>query len=237
MIKFTNVSKTYEGRQILCDISFEIKQNDFATIIGSSGSGKTTILKMINGLIKADSGTIFVEGENIDTADLIKLRRRIGYVIQSTGLFPHMSVRDNILYVCKLIKMSPKDMQRRIDSLMETVSLERELLSRYPRELSGGQQQRVGIARALAAKPQILLMDEPFAAVDELTRKSLQDETRLIYEKTNTTIVFVTHDIKEAMSLGSRVMIVNSCTIEQFDTPEEIRRAPATDFVQRLTGG
>ena len=212
-----------------------MEKGEFVTIIGSSGSGKTTVLKMANGLVKADAGDIFINGENIRDKDMIELRRNIGYAIQGSVLFPHMTVEQNISYVPNLL--NKKDKKRTREALgkwMEIVGLEEELKERYPAELSGGQQQRVGIARALAASPDILLMDEPFGAVDEITRGQLQNELQRIYAQTHITILFVTHDISEALKLGTKVLVMDQGKIHQYDVPEQILRSPATEFVKQL---
>ncbi|MCB6970985.1 MULTISPECIES: ABC transporter ATP-binding protein [Butyricimonas] len=237
-IRFEHVTKSYEEREILNDFNMEIRRGEFLTIIGSSGSGKTTVLKLINGLISPTFGIIYVDGKDISKEDQTLLRRNIGYVIQGIGLFPHMTVRKNIAYVPGLLNHRDKEKTRRaVERLIDVVGLEQEMLDRYPSELSGGQRQRVGIARALAANPDILLMDEPFGAVDEITRKMLQNEILRIHEQLGVTIVFITHDIKEALKLGTRVMVMNKGHVEQFDTPDNIRNHPATPFVQELVQG
>ena len=225
----------YGSQVILENFDFSVEKGDFVTIIGSSGSGKTTVLKMANGLVKADAGDIFINGENIRDKDMIELRRNIGYAIQGSVLFPHMTVEQNISYVPNLL--NKKDKKRTREALgkwMEIVGLEEELKERYPAELSGGQQQRVGIARALAASPDILLMDEPFGAVDEITRGQLQNELQRIYAQTHITILFVTHDISEALKLGTKVLVMDQGKIQQYDVPEQILRSPATEFVKQL---
>ncbi|MEY8592447.1 MULTISPECIES: ABC transporter ATP-binding protein [unclassified Butyricimonas] len=237
-IRFEHVTKSYGEREILNDFNMEIRRGEFLTIIGSSGSGKTTVLKLINGLISPTFGIIYVDGKDISKEDQTLLRRNIGYVIQGIGLFPHMTVRKNIAYVPGLLNHRDKEKTRRaVERLIDVVGLEQEMLDRYPSELSGGQRQRVGIARALAANPDILLMDEPFGAVDEITRKMLQNEILRIHEQLGVTIVFITHDIKEALKLGTRVMVMNKGHVEQFDTPDNIRNHPATPFVQELVQG
>ncbi len=237
-IRFEHVTKSYGEREILNDFNMEIRRGEFLTIIGSSGSGKTTVLKLINGLISPTFGIIYVDGKDISKEDQTLLRRNIGYVIQGIGLFPHMTVRKNIAYVPGLLNHRDKEKTRRaVERLIDVVGLEQEMLDRYPSELSGGQRQRVGIARALTANPDILLMDEPFGAVDEITRKMLQNEILRIHEQLGVTIVFITHDIKEALKLGTRVMVMNKGHVEQFDTPDNIRNHPATPFVQELVQG
>ena len=237
-IRFEHVTKSYGEWEILNDFNMEIRRGEFLTIIGSSGSGKTTVLKLINGLISPTFGIIYVDGKDISKEDQTLLRRNIGYVIQGIGLFPHMTVRKNIAYVPGLLNHRDKERTRRaVERLIDVVGLEQEMLDRYPSELSGGQRQRVGIARALAANPDILLMDEPFGAVDEITRKMLQNEILQIHKQLGVTIVFITHDIKEALKLGTRVMVMNKGHVEQFDTPDNIRNHPATPFVQELVQG
>lgn len=234
-IEFKNIKKAYGSQVILENFDFSVEKGEFVTIIGSSGSGKTTVLKMANGLVKADAGDIFINGENIRDKDMIELRRNIGYAIQGSVLFPHMTVEQNISYVPNLL--NKKDKKRTREALgkwMEIVGLEEELKERYPAELSGGQQQRVGIARALAASPDILLMDEPFGAVDEITRGQLQNELQRIYAQTHITILFVTHDISEALKLGTKVLVMDQGKIHQYDVPEQILRSPVTEFVKQL---
>lgn len=234
-IEFKNIKKAYGSQVILENFDFSVEKGEFVTIIGSSGSGKTTVLKMANGLVKADAGDIFINGENIRDKDMIELRRNIGYAIQGSVLFPHMTVEQNISYVPNLL--NKKDKKRTREALgkwMEIVGLEEELKERYPAELSGGQQQRVGIARALAASPDILLMDEPFGAVNEITRGQLQNELQRIYAQTHITILFVTHDISEALKLGTKVLVMDQGKIHQYDVPEQILRSPATEFVKQL---
>lgn len=195
------------------------------------------MLKLINGLSVPTAGRILIDGKDIAQEDQTLLRRNIGYVIQGIGLFPHMTVKANIAYVPNLLNRRDKERTRRaVERLIRVVGLETEMLDRYPSELSGGQRQRVGIARALAANPEILLMDEPFGAVDEITRQLLQNEIARIHQELGVTIVFITHDIKEALKLGSRVLVMDQGRIEQIGTPDEIRRNPATDFVRQLTG-
>lgn len=231
--------------EILKDFSFSVRQGEFVTVIGSSGCGKTTLLKLINGLLIPREGMVCVMGNNLAHADLIQLRRKIGYVIQDTGLFPHMTVEKNIGYVPDLEDQSNKSraerteykrqLRERVMAMMHTVGLEPEMMDRYPEELSGGQRQRVGIARALIAEPEILLMDEPFGAVDGITRRRLQEEILEIARKIRCTIVFITHDINEALKLGSRVIVMDEGKILQDASPVEVKTAPATEFVRELT--
>ncbi len=235
VIEFKKVKKLYNEKIVIENLNLSIEQGEFITVIGSSGCGKTTLLKMINGLSMATSGDVVVNGENLNNRNLIDLRRNIGYVIQGSVLFPHMTVEKNISYVLDLVNKKDKDKnKKRVCELLKLVCLDEDLLSRYPDELSGGQQQRVGIARALAASPEIVLMDEPFGAVDEITRKNLQNEIKNIHKKTGVTIVFVTHDISEALTLGTKVLVMNKGAVEQFDTPQNILKDPATPFVKEL---
>lgn len=237
VIYFEGVSKGYSNNLILNDFNLKINKGEFLTIIGSSGCGKTTMLKLINGLLTPDSGKVYVNGEDILKVNQIQLRRKMGYVIQGIGLFPHMNIRKNIAYVPNLIKKDDKSkIKSKVEKLIKVVGLSEEMLDRYPSELSGGQRQRVGLARALAASPDILLMDEPFGAVDEITRKLLQEEILRIYKSLNVTIVFITHDIKEALKLGTRVLVMDKGKIIQIGTPAEIKESPQTDFVRELIG-
>ena len=235
VITFRDVSKSYGGAEAVRDLSLSIEAGEFITVLGASGGGKTTFLKMINGLVEPTSGEITVLGESLKTADLVQLRRKIGYAIQGSVLFPHLTVEENIAYVPNLWNKSDKERTKKaVAKWMAIVGLARELGERYPAGLSGGQQQRVGIARALAASPELLLMDEPFGAVDALLRRQLQDEIRAIHARGGLTIVFVTHDVEEALRLGTRVLILKGGCIEQFAAPEEIEGSPATDFVRQL---
>ena len=234
-VELKHIKKSYDQNPVLADFDLTVPKGEFVTMIGSSGCGKTTVLKMINGLIEPDEGEILLDGESIRGKDMTKLRRNIGYAIQGSVLFPHMTVEDNISYVPNLL--NKRDRQRTkqaVKKWMDIVGLSPELKERYPDELSGGQQQRVGIARALAASPELLLMDEPFGAVDEITRGQLQDELRRIYEKTGITVLFVTHDISEALKLGTKVLVMDQGEIVQYDTPQEILEHPASPFVERL---
>lgn len=235
VITFKNIIKKYNQKQIINDLSLSIDEGEFVTIIGSSGCGKTTLLKMVNGLIEPDSGNVLIRDKNIKEEDIIHLRRNIGYAIQGSVLFQHMTVEKNIAYVPNLLNKGDKERTRKaVSKWLKIVGLNEDLLKRYPNELSGGQQQRVGIARALAASPEILLMDEPFGAVDEITREQLQEEIIKIHKQTNITILFVTHDISEALRLGTKVLVMDNGKIEQFDTPSEILNNPKTPFVEKL---
>ena len=234
-VEYRNIHMRYGDRVIIEDFSLSIEEGEFITIVGSSGCGKTTILKMVNGLIKPVSGDVFVHGENTKDVEITELRRNIGYSLQGSVLFPHMTVEKNIAFVPNLL--NKRDKRRTDDAVakwMKIVGLEESMLHRYPSQLSGGQQQRVGIARALAASPDILLMDEPFGSVDEITRASLQDEIARIHKETGITILFVTHDINEALKLGTRVLVMDEGKIQQFAAPDEILRNPANDFVKAL---
>lgn len=234
-IEFKNVKKAYGEKVIIEGLSLAVEKGEFVTIIGSSGCGKTTALKMVNGLIQPTSGDILVDGENIRDKDQTQLRRNIGYAIQGSVLFPHMTVEQNISYVPRLLNRRDREKTKNaVSKWMKIVGLPENLKQRYPSELSGGQQQRVGIARALAASPDILLMDEPFGAVDEITRGQLQSELKRIHQQTGITVLFVTHDISEALKLGTRVLVMNGGKIEQYAKPEELLRCPATDFVKEL---
>lgn len=234
-IEYRNICMAYDDKTIINNFNLSVDQGEFVTIIGSSGCGKTTILKMINGLVKPVSGDILVEGKNVKGMDLTKLRRNIGYAIQGSVLFPHMTVEKNIAYVPNLLnKTDKKRTEKAVSKWMEIVGLEESMRKRYPEQLSGGQQQRVGIARALAASPKILLMDEPFGAVDEITRTSLQDEILRIHKETGITILFVTHDINEAMKLGTKVLVMDHGELQQYAEPLVVREQPANEFVRTL---
>lgn len=235
IIEYKNVRMAYGEKVVIENFNLSIEKGEFVTIIGSSGCGKTTILKMVNGLVRPVDGNVLVEGRDTRETDLTMLRRNIGYVIQGSVLFPHMTVEKNIAYVPNLLnKRDKKRTEQAVEKWMNIVGLEDSLRSRFPSELSGGQQQRVGIARALAASPDILLMDEPFGAVDEITRGSLQEEISRIHRETGITVLFVTHDIGEALKLGTKVLVMDGGSIQQFAPPREILHAPATDYVRKL---
>ena len=239
MIELINVSKTFPGgvSPAVDNLSLEIKNGEIVVLVGPSGCGKTTTLKMINRLIEPTSGTITISGEPVDTVPAHQLRRRIGYVIQQVGLFPHKTVGENIATVPELLNWSDEDIQARLKQLTDAVQLEPEFLDRYPSELSGGQQQRVGVARALAADPPILLMDEPFAAVDPIVRAHLQDELLDLQARLQKTMVIVTHDIEEAIKLGDRIAILSDGGhLEQYAPPNDILRDPANLFVANFLG-
>ena len=232
VIQFQNACKQYREVYALQPLTLDIAQGEFLSVVGSSGGGKTTLLKLVNGLLLPTSGKVLVMGQDTARVDLIQLRRQIGYVIQGAALFPHLSVADNISYVPGL--SGQKLSQQRLEELMKLVDLPADLLHRYPISLSGGQQQRVGIARALASQPRIMLMDEPFGAVDEITRTVLQDSIQQLHQQLQTTILFVTHNIREALRLSDRVLIINHGQVQQLDTPENIQAHPANEYVERL---
>lgn len=234
LIALDGVACRHGSRTVLSGISLGIDAGEFVTVIGPSGSGKTTLLRLINGLATPSAGQVRVRGQNLATADLVALRRTVGYVIQEAGLFPHLTVQGNIGYVPSLQGARPAALRQRVHELLDVVRLEPALLTRYPHQLSGGQRQRVGIARALAARPDIMLMDEPFGAVDEITRTALQAEIRQIHARTGVTIVFVTHDIHEALTLGTRVLALHQGRVAQFGTPQQLLHQPATADVATL---
>lgn len=237
MIRLEHVTKSFGRYKALDDVNIVVEEGEFLTVIGRSGCGKTTMLRMINGLQKPDSGKVYAAGEDVGEADLIRLRRKIGYVIQNKGLFPHMTVEKNIIYVPVISGQKDKRQNRKLaEELIGLVGLEREMLDRYPEELSGGQQQRVGIARALASRPKLLLMDEPFGALDEITKRAMQNELLALQKKLGMTVVFITHDIREAMKLGDRVLVMEQGKIAQCDTPENVKKNPADEFVKELIG-
>jgi osmoprotectant transport system ATP-binding protein len=235
LIRFENVVKKYKQQDVIDGLSFEVAPSEFVVLIGPSGCGKTTILKMINRLIIPTSGKIYIKGEDAAGHDKYELRRNIGYVIQSVGLFPHMTIGENISLVPSLQGKGRKEIAQKCAALMETVGLPPgDYIDRYPAQLSGGQQQRVGVARALAGDPEILLMDEPFSALDPITRAYLQEELLSLQTRLKKTIVFVTHDMNEAVKLANKICIINGGKIVQYDTPENILRNPACDFVREF---
>jgi osmoprotectant transport system ATP-binding protein len=231
MIRLENLSKVFPAQDepAVDDLSMDIYEGEIVVLVGPSGCGKTTTMKMINRLIEPSSGRIFLQGEDVTKVNSDKLRRRIGYVIQQIGLFPHMTIADNIATVPKMLGWDKERTSQRIDELLETVGMDRSYRDRYPKELSGGQRQRIGVARAMAADPPVLLMDEPFGAIDPITRDRLQDEFLRLQQEIRKTIVFVTHDIDEAIKMGDK--------IAQYDTPEKILTDPADDFVADFIGG
>lgn len=236
-IQANRVSKQFKGAsyKALDNVSLKVMEGEFITILGSSGSGKTTFLKMINKLYEPDSGGISLFGEDISKIDSIKLRRQIGYVIQQVGLFPHMTVSDNVAVVPKMLKWDKRLINEKTESLLRLVGLpKKDFGHRFPSQLSGGQQQRIGLARALAADPKLMLLDEPFGALDAITRANLQDELLRIHRDMDKTFLFVTHDISEALKLGTRVIIMHEGKVVQFDTPRQIIAHPANEFVDGL---
>lgn len=234
-IDIRHVDTFYGEQKILHDVSYQVRDGEFAVIIGSSGCGKTTLLKMINGLVAPAQGEVIVNGENIRTCDLISLRKQIGYAVQGARLFPHLTVEENICYVPALSeKMSRQQKQGLAEEMLELVKLPAGLRKRFPAQLSGGQQQRVGIARALANRPSILLMDEPFGAVDEITRKELQQELIQLRKQMRITVVFITHDIGEAVKLADKISVMQEGRILQEGTPQELKDNPKGSFVRRL---
>ena len=237
MIQFERVTKRYDGRTVVDALSLAIPTGAFCVLLGSSGCGKSTTLRMINRLVAADSGTICLDGADVTAVPPEALRRRIGYAIQSTGLFPHWNVADNIATVPRLLKWPPPRVAARIDELLSLFRLDPAgYRGKYPHQLSGGEQQRVGVARALAADPEVLLMDEPFAAVDPITRDALQSELARIHRATGKTIVFVTHDIDEALRLATSIAVMDQGRVVQYADPLELLEHPANDFVRDFVG-
>lgn len=238
LIKLKNVSKTFDGKKNVVDqLNIHIKHGEFVVLIGESGCGKTTTMKMINRLVDPSKGKITIDDQDITKMSPFELRRRIGYVIQKVGLFPHMTVGENIELVPKLKKWDKEKRRERAMELLELVDLPGEdYYNRYPNELSGGQQQRIGVARALAINPDIILMDEPFSALDPITREQLQDELLKLQEELHKTIIFVTHDMDEALKLGDRIAVMKDGKILQYDTPENILKNPKDDFVEYFVG-
>lgn len=238
MIEIKNVSKKLGNRTILDNISLTIESGSLVVLIGSSGCGKTTTLKLINKLITPTSGEIFIDDKPLSKENTINLRRKIGYVIQNTGLFPHLTIKENIELIPKLKKeKSVRDIEKTTIDLLNMVGLNPETyLNKYPSELSGGQQQRVGVARAFATDAEIILMDEPFSALDPITRTSLQEELFSLQEELKKTIIFVTHDMDEALKIADKICIMKDGNVAQYDTPENILRNPASDFVRDFIG-
>ncbi|SFN62611.1 ABC transporter ATP-binding protein [Proteiniclasticum ruminis] len=237
MIKLQNVVKNYEGYEAVKGISLEVKEGELYVLLGPSGCGKSTTLRLINKMIDRTSGEIFVEGEPVDAFKVESLRKKMGYVIQSTGLFPHMSVEENIATVPRLLKWKEEDIRKRGEEMLRLVGLSPEVYGKkLPKELSGGEAQRVGVARALAADPHILLMDEPFGAVDPISRVRLQKEFREIQKKLGKTVIFVTHDVEEALLLADRLCLMKEGNIVQEGTPEEVILRPKDPFVEDFFG-
>lgn len=237
MIEFKHVSKVYkDGKKAVDDFNLKIEAGEFICIIGTSGSGKTTTMRMINRMTELTSGEIYVKGKNVMEQDPVTLRRELGYVIQNIGLLPHMTIKDNITMVPSLLKWDEDKKEAIARKMIKLAELPESFLDRYPAELSGGQQQRVGVVRALAADQDIILMDEPFGALDPITRQSLQDLVKNLQEQLGKTIVFVTHDMDEALSLATRIVIMSEGKIVQAGTPEEILRHPKNEFVVDFIG-
>ena len=237
MLEFRQVTKKIKNTQILKDITLTINDGELVAFIGPSGCGKTTTLKMVNRLLHPTSGTILLNGKDIQKEEVIRLRRNIGYVIQQTGLFPHMTVKENIELIEQMEHIPADRRRERTVELMEMAGLDyKEFAHRYPGELSGGQQQRVGVARALALDPDIILMDEPFSALDPVTRTSLQEQLLMIQDEMKKTIIFVTHDMDEAIKLADRICLMNDGKVIQYDTPENILKNPGDKFVENFVG-
>jgi len=238
MIELDHITKSYNARDSVNDVSFTVAHGAFCAIVGPSGSGKSTTLRMINRLIEPSAGTIRINGEDVAALPLEALRRRIGYAIQSVGLFPHWRVQDNIATVPRLLGWPRTRIRDRVEELLQMLRLDPEIYrEKYPHQLSGGEQQRVGVARALAADPDLLLMDEPFAALDPIARAALQQEMLRVQLQTRKTIVFVTHDIDEALLLASVIGVLNRGQLAQWGAPLDILENPASDFVAEFVGG
>ncbi|MGH8759624.1 MAG: ABC transporter ATP-binding protein [Burkholderiales bacterium] len=239
MIKLSNVTKRYEsaGATVVDGVDMEVGAGEICVLLGPSGCGKTTTLKMINRLIQPTSGKIFLEGRDTDEFDVVELRRRIGYVIQQVGLFPNMTVEENICVMPKLLGWDKARASKRAAELLDIVALDPAIfLKRYPKDLSGGQQQRVGVARALATDPPVMLMDEPFGAIDPINREMIQDEFLKIQERVRKTIIFVSHDIDEAVKMADKIAIFRAGKLEQFDSPDNILAKPANSFIAGFVG-
>lgn len=237
MVKFSNVIKSYGQHVAVKNLNIEIPEGELVVLIGPSGCGKTTTLKMVNRLIEPTDGEIFIRDRNVMDLNPVALRREIGYVIQQIGLFPNMTIEQNIDVVPRLLGWSSKKRRRRVFELLDMVGMEPDVYAnRYPTELSGGQQQRIGVLRALAVEPPLILMDEPFGALDPIARESLQDELKSLQERLNKTTIFVTHDMDEALKLADRVVVMNQGEVVQVATPEELLRKPVNKFVASFIG-
>ncbi|MBO3065462.1 MULTISPECIES: betaine/proline/choline family ABC transporter ATP-binding protein [Staphylococcus] len=237
MLSIKNLSKVYGGgKKAVDNISLEVESGEFIAFIGTSGSGKTTALRMINRMIEATDGQITINGKDVRKMNPVELRRKIGYVIQQIGLMPHMTIRENIVLVPKLLKWSQEKKEKKAKELIKLVDLPEEFLDRYPSQLSGGQQQRIGVVRALAAEQDVILMDEPFGALDPITRDTLQDLVKELQQKLGKTFIFVTHDMDEAIKLADKICIMSEGRVIQYDTPDNILRHPANDFVRDFIG-
>ncbi|GHC79767.1 ABC transporter ATP-binding protein [Limoniibacter endophyticus] len=237
MIELRSITKIYGENIVVDSVSMTIEPRTLTAIVGTSGSGKTTLLRMINRLVEPTSGDILIDGANVRDVAPYELRRRIGYAIQGYGLFPHRTVAENIATVPQLLKWDRNRIAARVDELLALFQLDpADFAGRYPHELSGGQQQRVGVARALAAKPNILLMDEPFGALDPIIRAKAQEDLKHIQRQTDTTVVLVTHDMDEALGLGDKVAVMDGGKLVQYSVPDDILLKPATPFVEQLVG-
>lgn len=237
MLRIQNLTKIYPGgKKAVDNLSLDIEEGSFVAFIGTSGSGKTTALRMINRMIEATSGKILIGDQDVRKMNPVELRRSIGYVIQQIGLMPHMTIKENIVLVPKLLKWSEEKKTQKAKELIKLVDLPESYLDQYPAQLSGGQQQRIGVIRALAAEQDIILMDEPFGALDPITRDTLQDLVKSLQKKLGKTFIFVTHDMDEAIKLANRICIMSEGKVVQYDTPDNILRHPANDFVKTFIG-
>lgn len=238
MIELKNLNKTYNDISVVNDVSLQVNSGEFCMLIGSSGCGKSTTLRMINRLIEPTHGCILIDGEDIKSVPVVELRRKIGYAIQGVGLFPHHNIFENIATVPKLLKWPKKKIEDRVEELLDLFHLDYgTFANKFPHQLSGGQQQRVGVARALAVRPNLLLMDEPFGALDAITRNYLQDELLRIQRKLNVTIIMVTHDIEEAVKLGDKIAVMDKGKMLQVANSSELMQSPQDGFVKELVGG
>ncbi|UQS82844.1 betaine/proline/choline family ABC transporter ATP-binding protein [Bombilactobacillus folatiphilus] len=237
MVEFKNVTKIYKGKTpAVSNANIKIEKGEFCCFIGTSGSGKTTLMRMINRMNSITSGQVLINGEDVNSFNAVDLRRKIGYVIQNNGLMPHMTIKDNIILVPKLLKWPKEKLEQRAKELIQLAELPESYLDRYPSELSGGQQQRIGVVRALAADQDLILMDEPFGALDPITRENLQDLVQKLQQDTGKTFVFVTHDMDEALKLATHIVIMHDGQVVQNDTPTNILQKPANEFVENLIG-
>ncbi|MBL7574427.1 osmoprotectant transport system ATP-binding protein [Peptoniphilus asaccharolyticus DSM 20463] len=237
MIEFKDIAKIYPGNQVACeDVNIKIEDGEFVCFIGTSGSGKTTCMRMINRMTEPTHGSILIDNKDIKKENPVELRKKIGYVIQQIGLMPHMTIFDNIVMVPRLLKWDETKLRPIAENLIERVDLPKEYLDRYPSELSGGQQQRIGVIRALAADQDIILMDEPFGALDPITRNSLQQLIKALQKEMGKTVIFVTHDMDEALQLSDKIVIMDKGHVIQIGSPENILKNPATNYVRELLG-